>query len=171
MFINQLSVEFGAQGESYSAHALGVNSKGKLTITLYSKTNGFHSSQSTGVKVTTVFTTVIPRRGPQGVATQLLLNSHTDMVCNKVQLYTNGRLPRSPNTAYFLLSMIFYLVLTTNIAKQKSIIETLGMNLLLKALGATILFILLSMSTVCVQWLKDPNWSNNYELRKKIKNI
>ena len=45
------------------------------------------------------------------------------------------------------------------------------MNLLMKALGATILFIILSMSTVCVQWLKDPNWSNNYELRKKIKNI
>ena len=45
------------------------------------------------------------------------------------------------------------------------------MNLLLKALSANILFILLSMSTVCVQCLKDPNWSNNYELRKKIKNI
>ena len=42
------------------------------------------------------------------------------------------------------------------------------MNLLMKALGATILFIILSMSTVCVQCLKDPNWSNNYELRKKI---
>ena len=45
------------------------------------------------------------------------------------------------------------------------------MDFLLKALGATVLFILLSMSTVCVQCLKDPNWSNNYELRKKIKNI
>ena len=42
------------------------------------------------------------------------------------------------------------------------------MDFLLKALGATILFILLSMSAVCVQCLKDPNWSNNYELRKKI---
>ena len=41
------------------------------------------------------------------------------------------------------------------------------MKLLLKALGATILFILLSMSTVCVQCLKDPNWSSNYELRKE----
>ena len=67
--------------------------------------------------------------------------------------------------------MIFHLFLTTNIAQKKSIIDTLGMNLLLKALSATILFILLSMSTDCVQCLKDPNWSNNYELRKKIKNI
>jgi len=38
------------------------------------------------------------------------------------------------------------------------------MNLLLTALGATILFILLSMSTVCVECLKDPNWSDDYEL-------
>ena len=45
------------------------------------------------------------------------------------------------------------------------------MSLLVKALSTTILFILFSMSTVCVQCLKDPNWSNNYELRKKIKNI
>ncbi len=64
--------------------------------------------------------------------------------------------------------MMFYLVLTTNIAQKKSIIDTLGMNLLLKALSSTILFIILCMSTVCVQCLKDPNWSNNYELRKKI---
>ena len=67
--------------------------------------------------------------------------------------------------------MIFHPVLTTNIGQLKSIIDTLGMDFLLKALGATVLFILLSMSTVCVQCLKDPNWSNNYELRKKIKNI